>query len=442
MAKLNSNLTIKIIVVFFAVLLPQLAYSQMDCRSTLGAHLTPFHKDVPILWAIEGTMAPGIMTSPYNDTDITKLNGGMILGALDFTFARNHNFYLEGGYKNWTTSDFVSESGASKSKHFGMRQVFYSYSNNQLKIKAGLHETQLGSFPILDERILGISADKTIGAFSFNLRGGTVMKNFARMGIFCSNRHLYGIISPNYTENIGKKPGDTNLAGIAINWDPQHKKPVQSQSSNNSDEFSEFSDEFSSDLDDKEIFQVSQVQFLFYNEFGNQNFIPDHKLYLGAFADMNLPYGFTAKVGGIYQNMSNNNTMMYIANLGRIVSWQNASSTRFDVTYIGKADVSQNALYMPIFSNLFLGEIMRLDATDFPLWTAKVNHRFPGKLNFNVGVKAVGQITGAKTNEQDLEIGITTLKHHLKVTLIGSRVQTNLVPEDFYMVRAEVRLAF
>ena len=71
MAKLNLNLTSKLIALFVAVLLSQLAYSQMDCRSTLGAHLTPFHKDVPILWAIEGTMAPGIMTSPYNDTDIT-----------------------------------------------------------------------------------------------------------------------------------------------------------------------------------------------------------------------------------------------------------------------------------------------------------------------------------------------------------------------------------
>ncbi len=442
MVKLNLSLTSKIIALLFAVLFSQAAYSQMDCRSTLGGHLTPFHKDVPILWAIEGTMAPGIMTSPYNDTEITKLNGGMVLGALDFTFAKNNNIYLEGGYKNWKTSGFVNDTGSHQSKHFGMRQVFYTYSNNQFMLKAGLHETQLGSFPILDERILGISADKTIGAFNINFRGGTVMKNFARMGVFCSNRHLYGIISPNYTENIGKKPGDTNLAGIAISWDPQYKKPVQSQSSDDSDEFSEFNDEFSLDLDETKNFEFSEVQFLVYNEFGNQGHIPDHKLYLGAFTDMSLPFNFVAKVGGIYQNMSNNNTVIYIANLGRILSWQNGSSTRFDVSYIGKTDISQNALYVPLFSNLFLGEIMRLDAADFPLWTAKINHRFPGKLKFNVGLKTVGQINDAKTNEQDIEIGISTLKHHLKVTLIGSRVQTNLVPQEFYMLRAELRLAF
>ena len=217
---------------------------------------------------------------------------------------------------------------------------------------------------------------------------------------------------------------------------------MQSASTNNTDEFSEFNDEFSSGSADSKSFQVSQVQLLVYNEFGNQGHIPDHKLYLGAFTDMNLPFGFVSKIGGVYQNMSNNNTAIYITDLGRIISWQNGSSSRFDISYIGKIDISKNALYMPLFSNLFLGEIMRLDATDFPLWTAKINHRFPGKLKFNIGIKSVSQIKDTKTNEQDIELGISTLKHHLKVTLIGSRVQTNLTPNDFYMIRAEFRLAF
>lgn len=442
MAKLNLSWINRTITFLVAVFVSHTVHSQMDCRSTLGGHLSSFHKNVPILWAIEGTMAPGIMTSPYNDTDITKLNGGMVLGALDFTVAKKHNLYFEGGYKNWTTSNFVNEETATKTRHFGMRQVFYSYINNTFKVKAGLHEAQLGSFPLVDERILGISADKSFGAFSINLRGGTVMKNFARMGVFCSNRHLYGIISPNYTEHIGKKPGDTNLAGIAINWNPKYKKSLQAQTKAGADEFSEFSDEFTSGSGDSKNFKFSQVQVLFYNEFGNQNFIPDHKLYLGAFADMDLPLDFVAKIGGIYQNMHNNNTVIYIANIGRILSWQNGSSSRIDASYIGKADVLQNALYMPLFSNLYLGEIMRLDATDFPLWNAKINHRFPGKLKFNIGVKAVGQIKNAKTSEQDIELGISTFKNHLKVTLIGSRVQTNLTPNDFFMLRAELRLAF
>ena len=71
-------------------------FSQMDCRSMLGAHLTPFKKDGQILWAIEGTMAPGIMTSPYDSLNNTKLNGGMIIGGLDISFSKNKShIYIE-----------------------------------------------------------------------------------------------------------------------------------------------------------------------------------------------------------------------------------------------------------------------------------------------------------------------------------------------------------
>lgn len=440
MEKLNLHQSVKWAATVLTVLISTAGHAQMDCRSNLGAHLTPFHKNVPILWAIEGTIAPGIMSSPYNTTDYTILNGGMVLAALDFTVAKKNNFYLEGGYKNWKTSEDDDESIHSASRNWGMRQVFYGFTDKSIKIKAGLHETQLGSFPIVDERMLGISADYAYGAFNVNLRAGTVMKNFARMGVFCSNRHLYGIISPNYTENIGKKLGDTNLGGIALNWNPQYKKTVETPS--NSDEFAEFSDEANNAFDSNNSLEFSNIQLLFYNEFGSNHFIPDNKLYIGAFADMNLPWTLTLKAGGFYQNMTNNNTLVYVAKLGKLVSWQNGASTVFDLGYIGKADITANALYQPIFSNLFLGEIMRLDAPDFPLWMAEATHRFHGKLKLHISVKTVAQIQDAHTNEQDLELGIFTFKSHLQLTLIGSRVHANLTPEDFYMIRTELRLAF
>jgi hypothetical protein len=418
------------------MLISSVGYAQMDCRSTLGAHLTPFNKEIPILWAIEGTMAPGIMTSPYNSVDFTKLNGGMLLGALDFTIFKKHNFYLEGGYKNWVTSDFVPEISANAIRHIGMRQVFYAFHSNDFKIKAGLHETKLGSFPILDERILGVTVDKNIGAFELNLRGGTVMKNFARMGVFCSNRHLYGIISPNFTENIGKNPGDTNFAGFSINWNPNHKDS-QSKLKESDGSFNEFND-----MSLEQGVKFNNVQFLVYNEFGSQHFIPKNKLYIGAIADIEMPFGIIVKTGTIYQNMLQNNALIYIAKLERLFTWQNGAGTNLNISYLGKANISENAIYQPLFSNLFLGEIMRLDVFDFPLWTAELNHKFSGKLKLHTGLKMVGQIENQHTNEQDLEIGLTTLKNHLQISIIGSRVQTKLTPEDFYMIRTEIRLAF
>ena len=426
------------------------ANAQMECRSTLGAHLTQFHKNIPIYWAIEGTMAPGIMTSPFNDTDETKLNGGMVLGALDIGLFKNNSIYIEGGYKNWKTSELVHENEEQAKRNIGMRQVFYNYSGTNTNLKFGLHEAKLGNFPLLDERILGLSVDQNIGAFKLNVRAGTVMKNFARMGVFCVNRHLYGVISPNYTENIGKKPGDTNLAGFAINWNPQYVKPKKANTSDdefsmNEDEFSEFSefsDEFSETTTSKQNISVTNVSLIVYNEFGNANFIPNHKLYLGSIVDIDLPYGVFAQTGGFYQNMQLNNTVIYLAKIGKNFTWGNASNTKVSAAYIGKTDIDNNALYQPLFSNLFLGEIMRLDVADFPLWQAAIRHKFPGKLKLHLGFKAVGQIEGNKTNEQDIEVGIVTLKKHLKLTLIGSRVQTQALPNEFYMGRVEMRLAF
>ena len=435
MLKSHSKL-ISRLAFLLVMLVSNVAYAQMECRSTLGAHLTPFYKEVPILWAIEGTMAPGIMTSPYNSTDFTKLNGGMILAALDFTIAKKHNLYLEGGYKNWITSDFVPDEETHSARHFGMRQVFYSYGSESFNVKAGLHETKLGSFPIVDERVLGVSIDKNMGAFELNLRGGTVMKNFARMGVFCSNRHLYGIISPNYTENLGKKPGDTNFAGMTINWVPD-KKQSQSRLEESDNSFDEFSNPAQN-----QSFKFTNIQVLVYDEFGRENRIPDNKFYIGAFADIGIPYGLTVKTGTVYQNLKENNSLVYIADFGKMLTWQNGSATKLNIAYLGKLDISDNSIYQPLFSNLFLGEIMRLDVFDFPLWTAEINHKFHSKLKFHTGIKMIGQIENQHTNEQDLEIGLTTLKNHLKITLIGSRVHTMLTPEDFYMIRTEIRLAF
>ena len=442
------------------------ASAQMDCRSTLGAHLTPFKKDGTILWAIEGTMAPGIMSSPYDSLENTKLNGGMVLAALDFGFMQNKShIYIEGGYKNWQNSDFVDKSKLTDSKHFGMRQAFYSFSNKKTKIKVGLHETRLGDFFLIDERILGASVDQEIGAFTVNVRGGTVNKSFARMGKFCSNRHLYSIINPDFTEKIGDKVGETNLAGFAINWNPHHVKEKPQNNStdeftdSNNDEFSNNDDEFHENHDfnefggsdefadtqeakSKQKISLKNVGFIVYDEFGSEKYIPENKLYTGALVDLDLPFGFFMQTGAVYQNMLNNNALVYIAKLGKSQSWNNGSLTKISGAYIGKYNIDDNAIFQPLFSNLFIGEVVRMDAPNFPLWQAAVKHRFPGKMKFHIAIKAVGELENAKTNEQDIEFGFLAFKKHLKATIIGSRIESLAFDNDVIMARIELRLAF
>jgi hypothetical protein len=407
----------------------------MHCRSTLGGHLTPFHKKFPLLWAVEGTMAPGIMTSSSPNTDPAMLNGGMLIGALDFT-VKKHTFYVEGGYKNWKNSA-LTESFKRNSRHVGMRQVFYGFRNEKTDFKLGLHETKLGNYFLIDERILGASLNQKMGAFTLNARGGTVLKNFARMGHFCSNRHLYNLITSNYTEKIGKKGGETNLAGFALNWNPNYKKTKASDSDDEFGEFDEFSD--SGEFSDDKKKPISNIGIIVYDEFGK--IIPDNKLYLGALVDFNLPAKFEFQTGAVYQNMNLNNTLVYMGTLKRSVTWKSGAYTKMGAGYIGKYNIDDNALFQPLFSNMFLGEVMRLDATDFPLWKASLSHHFPGKYKIHVALKGVGQIEGNETSEIDFEAGIKLFKH-IKMTGILSRVETLALPDDIYMARLEVRVAF
>ncbi len=438
--------------------------AQMYCRSMLGAHLTPFTKDGNLLWALEATVAPGVMSSPVDSLGNTILNGGMLLGALDYSFMSNKShLYIEGGFKNWTNSEFVDDSLFKKSQHFGMRQAFYSYSTEGLKLKVGLHETRLGDFFLIDERVLGVSIDKEIGAFTINARGGTVTKSFARMGKFCANRHLYSLVNKNFTEQIGSKVGETNLVGLAINWDPHYKKS-QDNNSNSEDEFAESdefnqSDEFHENHDfnefgssdefletetekEKSKVRITNVGVIIYDEFGSDKYIPDNKFYTGFLVDIDFPFGIFMQTGSIYQSMKNNNTFVYIAKFGKSQSWDNGSLTKLSGAYIGKTNIDNAAVFQPIFSNLFIGEVMRMDATEFPLWQLAFKHRFPGKLKLHFAIKAVGQLEDARTNEQDIEFGILAFNKHLKITLIGSRVETLALPNEFYMARVEMRLAF
>ena len=430
---INNKKYRKIFTLLLISLFAFTANAQMECRSTLGGHLTPFHKNVPILWAVEGTMAPGIMTD--FETDPAKLNGGMVLAALDFTFLKKSNFYFEGGYKMWNNSAIPTPAD-DKSKHIGMRQVFYSFTGETTKIMLGLHEMKLGDYLLIDERVLGMSFDQEINAFSFNFRTGTVMQNFARMGQFCGNKHLYNIIDSSantYTENIGKKPGETNLVGLTINWNPSYSKKADESE----DEFSEF-DEFSETEDSKDPF-VDNVGLVLYAEFGK--IIPDPKIYVGSLIDFNLPLKMKLQTGSIFQSMTDNNALVYIAKLNRGIMWNSGGNTQIGGAYIGKYEIDDNALFQPLFSNLFVGEIMRLDAVDFPLWQASIKHNFTGKLKFHVGFKAVGQIYDNQTFEMDLEAGLKLFKH-IKITTIFSRVQNNALQNDIYMGRLELRVAF
>ena len=419
------------------------AYSQMHCRTTLGSHLTPI-MGTDHLMAFEASMAPGVITD-------YRLQGGMYLLAFDFSLWNESNLYFEGGYKNWSKVALDDEAAEDvnlpelDSRHIGVRQLFYSFDTPKMAVKVGLHETKLGNYLLVDERILGGSIDRNFDAVDVNVRVGTVLQNFARMGQFCANRHLYNLVQDDFTENIGEKPGETNLIGAVINWNPNYEAPEQSTSDDEFSEFDEFGefDEFSDEAGESSIPIIENVGLILYQEMGS--IIEDPKQYVGSLIDLNLPGEIMMRTGAVYQSMEDNNALVYIMQARKAFMWNSGMNTDLIVSYIGKSDMDDEALFQPLFSNLFIGEVMRMDATSFPLATAEIKHRFGGKLRYKTALKAVGQVEGDKTREIDLENSIH-LFEHVQATLLISHMTSDVIetgfPEGVNMVRMEVRVAF
>lgn len=426
---------IKIIIPVLIILLSQNLSAQMHCRSILGGHLTALNEEGSLLGGIEGTMAPGVMMDS-DDQDRVKLNGGMLIGALDFSISSKHSFYLEGGYKNWNNSE-LAQHNTGDSRHLGIRQVFYNYKRNDNDMRLGLQEMRMDDYFLLDERVLGGSFNRKSKAFDLNFRIGTVLENFARMGHFCGNKHIYSLIATDYTDNIGEKIGETNLAGLVINWDPHRAKIDKSKNDNEFSEISEF-DSFNN-LDNQQTEIISNIGFILYDEFGD--IIENNKFYGGLMVDSKMPFNFTSRAGFVYQNMADNNSSAYIWKIGNQWNWNSGANTQIESAYMGLFEIDNGAIFQPLFSNLFMGEIMRLDAIDLPLVSGSIKHNFPGKLNFHTGIRTVQKIEDNETFEIDLEAG-AKLFNHSKLTLILSKVQTEDLDKDIYMARTEVRVAF
>ncbi|MCD4813050.1 hypothetical protein K8S19_05105 [bacterium] len=409
------------------------ANAKRECRSILGAHLTPVMEKSSLLWAIEGTMGPGRI----GDKMIT---GGMLLGALNYTFFSSHQLYLEGGYKHWSVTDISGSDDSNQpavleyedSRHVGLRQVFYHYQEKDIIARLGLQEMKMGNSILLDERVLGLSYNQSWQAFSVQAQAGTVTDHFARMGKFCANRHLYNLLALDYTGGVGEVMGETNLLGLTISWNPGY---VPGDDAGN--EFSEFSDSDSSGPVSH--ISVSNLSVLFYEEFGT--IIEDNRVYVGLLMNGKLHNALDWAISGINQTIDSESTLAYTIELGKDFIYDSGALTSISVGYLGQSEWNGDAKFQPTFSNLFFGEVMRLDAVNLPLAFAEVRHRFPGKLKPYVQLKGVKQLEDQQTMEMNFEAGVS-LFGHVEPAVILSRIEALGLEEVIHMVRLELKVAF
>ncbi|MFH2144113.1 MAG: hypothetical protein ABIJ97_16930 [Bacteroidota bacterium] len=419
---MNVATKIKFILFVFFIAANISVNAQWECRSKLGAHLKSFKKDFPLLWAIEQTSGVGCMT----DRNIRNM---MLFAGLDYSF-KKHQFYFEGGSKGWhnTLNDTDSYNNEHKRKifqqqRFGIREGFYRYNDKSTNLTIGFHSMTFGDYFLVNERGLGISYIQELKEIKIYLTGASILKDFSRFGSFCSVHNEYNLLRDRSLAYIGEGVGETNFAGFVLKWIPSNKV--------DSSEFDEFSSSSG-----KKIFK--EVGLIFYNEFGTG--IDTIQTDYGLMSQWDLPGKLQLETELLHQYRKNNQTLLYHLNLTKQISFGKKGQTFFSLAYYGKLDIDRNAMAYSSFSNLFIGEVMRMDIMDMPLYQFSMKYQIP-KWKTQFKLQSTQQFTDQNISEYDIAVG-KTFFNHAKLTLMFCRMDADELEEVFYMLRTELRITF
>jgi hypothetical protein len=417
------------------------ASAQPDCRSVLGSHIKPAGA-TPLSWGIELSATGALMN------DRTLSNWSVYTG-LDFTLKKNQ-IYFEGAYKDWYNSAKNPDGNEARvefpeynrpsPKNFGFRELFYRYGSRDSYIKTGIQSFKSSDYLLFDERLLGITAVKALGSVQAAMLLGSVSQDIARFQDVCGNRHIYNILHRSAFNFTGDKLWESNLGGAFITWKPGKHKDAQ----NTSESFDEFnSDEFfasdESTNQEKKYIKVEEAGLFFYEEFGSG--FHTYKYYSGFFSTFALPMDISMKSEVIDQYIRNDHAITYFLKLEKMLTWNSGANSRVNIGYLGKVDIDEDAHFYPSFSNLFLGEIMRLDAIDLPLLSSSFKHHFTGKLKPTLQFNAVKQLSGNQSQEIDLLLG-SKMTSNLRITGIFSYLNSEILHTDYWMTKLEIRFAF
>ena len=147
--------------------------------------------------------------------------------------------------------------------------------------------------------------------------------------------------------------------------------------------------------------KLESVGVVLYNEFGR--WISRPLITGGIYADINFFDGLNFKPELLVQSANLNNALIYSFTLEKSFDLGH-SRTSLNARYIGLSAIDSNAKALNSFSNVFSGDVLRLDTPDLPVYQFGIKQSF-SKYKFHLKFQATGQ---AKTNplrEYDLEAG-------------------------------------
>ena len=339
-------------IILMMLLVSQSAMAQWECPSRLGGSLKPIGES-NLMWSAEITTSAGFI-GDY------KIANGMMFAGLDYSI-NHHTLYVEGGVKNWVRNDSLNVTNYQTGK-FGMREAFYRFSTDNHKFTLGLQSTKSDDYYLINERMVGANYKATFGNFNLNLLGGSVLKQAARNGTFCTVGYLINVVPGRERALIGNQFGQTNVSMLSLTYIPR---------SGGGDEFSS---EFSGSGASKSIFKLNEIGGLAYYEFGTGKTVTP--FLTGLYTSVDLA-GINLKPEILVQAAANNNAVLYNFEASKEVNWSSGQLTKLMVKYYGLKEISEGAIALNSYSNVFAGEVLRLDALELPFLQVGIKHSFP-----------------------------------------------------------------
>ncbi|MFA5850370.1 MAG: hypothetical protein WC833_10870 [Bacteroidales bacterium] len=369
--------------------------AQWECPSLLGASLKPIGKS-KIFWGSEITAGAGFLNN-------NAIFNSMGLIGLDRS-GKKWTIYAEGGYKFWDIYDLDTKQNLNNF-HLGIRELLFQYRGKSGKVTAGIQSVRLDDDYLLNERMLGLNYKYSSGPWSFNFTGGTVMKAFARNGTFCAVGYLYDLVPGREIALLGNKPGQTNLIATTIKFSP-----------------SKF---------------IDHVGLAVYYEFGS--WVEKPVLTGGLFSSLSLPGGITFKPEILYQSAQDNKAIIYLFSLEKLINGEKLR-TSINMRYTGFSAFDENAKILNSFSNMFAGNVLRIDTGDLPFIQAGIKFSVR-PVRTHLKIQYTAQTKKNAMQEFDLELGKKFMKH-LQVNALGAVVNSPLLEKRAILGRIEFRFYF
>lgn len=421
----NERIGRYIAILLFTITISTPLFSQWECRTQLSPHLKPLFKS-DVYWASELTLGVGYLNNN------ALLN---TMGFVGFDYSKKKStIYAELGYKFWDRYDFNIDKNFYKGQ-FGIRELFYQYRGEKWRVTAGVQTASFDDFYLLNERMLGVNYKYNNNGWSLNFNGGSVIKGFARNGIFCSVGYLYDIIPGRDLPLLGNAPGQTNFAGATFMFNPSKHKSSKSAPA---DEFSssEFDSFTSDETPKKSSINLENIGLVTYSEFGGW---VDNPLFAsGLFLNLNLPLKIVLKPELLYQLSKGNNGLIYTIALEKGMTLSKSKAS-LGAKFLGMYAIDPLAKPMNSFSNMFLGDVLRLDARDIPMFQVNGKISFPS-IRFHIKLQHSASIAG-KMRETDIEFGKRFGKN-IQLIAIGGYVSSDSHNINTSLGRIEFRFSF